>query len=186
MKAFDRLLQSWRIAKTRPYIRMGASVLDVGCADGALFRMLKSQISRGVGIDSHIGESAQVDRCKLIQGQFPEDLRDEDPFDVITMLAVLEHVPPEHQVGLAVACSRVLKPQGYLVITVPSPKVDPILNLLKRLRIIDGMSLEQHYGFEPNQIPSIFGKTGLKLIEIRKFQLGLNNLYLFQKDTVAA
>ena len=46
---------------------------------------------------------------------------------MITMLAVLEHVPEDAQAELAAACERILKPGGRVVITVPSPQVDTIL-----------------------------------------------------------
>src|SRR5262249_8766559 len=103
------------------------------------------------------------------------------PFDAITMLAVLEHVPAEQQPQWALACARLLKPGGYLVITTPSAMVDPILSLLKSIRLIDGMSLEEHYGFDPRCVPSVFSVGEMKLVKARKFQLGFNNLYVFQK-----
>jgi hypothetical protein len=121
----------------------------------------------------------------LIAGRFPEDLPDPRPFDAITMLAVLEHVKPEQQSQLAKHCARFLKPEGCLIITVPSPKVDRILSLLKLLRLINGMSLEQHYGFDASQTPSIFAVDGLTLVKSAKFQLGLNNLFVFKKTAVS-
>ena len=97
------------------------------------------------------------------------------------MLAVLEHIPPEQQSRLAMECMRLLKPQGYLVITVPSPMVDPILDWLRFVRLIDGQALEEHYGFDPGQTPCIFSVESMILHKSKKFQLGLNNLYVFRK-----
>ncbi len=181
MKTLDRILQRLRIAKVRRYIPKGARVLDVGCADGALFRQLKSRIGEGVGIDPDLERSVDMDHCKLITGWFPQDLPEARPFDVITMLAVLEHVPPEQQPPAAMECARLLKPGGYLLITVPSPMVDPILRLLRFTRLVDATSLEQHYGFEPHCVPSVFSVGKMELVKPRKFQLGFNNLYVFQK-----
>ncbi len=181
MKAVDRLLQRWRNAKVAPYLARGARVLDIGCADGALFRQFRSRIGEGVGIDPDLERSVDLGGYHLIAGWFPEDLPDQRPFDVITMLAVLEHVPPEDQPRLARHCARFLKDGGHLVITVPSPAVDPILRLLRSLRVIAGMSLEQHYGFDPRKTPAIFSVDGVALVKARRFQFGFNNLFVFEK-----
>ena len=165
----------------RPYIANGARVLDVGCSDGELFRQLGSRIGEGVGIDADLHESVEMPGFELIPGTFPENLRDSRRFDVITMLAVLEHVPRERQADIARACSRYLEPGGYLVVTTPAPVVDRILDVLLFLRLIDGMSLEQHYGFDPSDTPAIFSPHGLTLVKFRRFQLGLNNLFVFRK-----
>ena len=182
MKPLDRFLQRWRIAKAGPYIGNGTRVLDVGCSDGTLFRQLGSRIGEGVGIDPDLREPVELPGLHLLPGKFPEGLGNHGPFDVITMLAVLEHIPPEHQQELARGCSQYLKPGGYLVITTPSPLVDRILDVLAFVRLIDGMSLEQHYGFEPGDTPAIFSGHGISLVEARKFQLGLNHLFVFRKD----
>jgi SAM-dependent methyltransferase len=183
MKTLDRILQRWRIAKAQPYIAPGARLLDIGCADGTLLEQLKSRIRDSIGIDPDLPGSRPGDRYKLIAGWFPQDLPDTRPFDVITLLAVLEHVPPEQQSQLAQDCARFLKPGGHLIITVPAPTVDQILKLLKFIRLIDGMSLEQHYGFDAGRTPALFSVDGLALVKMKKFQLRLNNLFVFQKTT---
>jgi 2-polyprenyl-3-methyl-5-hydroxy-6-metoxy-1,4-benzoquinol methylase len=183
LKALDRLLQRWRIAKTRPFIAQGARVLDIGCSDGALFRQLSKRIGKGVGIDYDLDAGIEKENVELVPGTFPESLASRDPFDVITLLAVLEHVPRERQDILARGCALYLKPGGVLVVTTPEPAVDRILDTLKFLRLIDGMSLEEHYGFEPRDTPAIFASHGLRLREWRKFQLGLNNLFVFERDS---
>jgi len=176
----DRLIQKWRIQKIRPYLTSGARVLDIGCADGRLLQEVPD-IGEYVGIDPHIALSHSEGRGHFVRGCFPEDLPDQRPFDVITMLAVLEHIPSAVQPEMAHHCARLLRPEGYLLITVPSPVVDHLLAALKMLRLIDGMSLEQHYGFQVDQTDGLFSAQGLTLVRRQRFQFGLNNLFVFQK-----
>jgi len=183
MKALDRLLQRWRIGKARPYVAPGARLLDIGCADGEIFRRI-AHIEEGVGVDPDLPQvTLKLPNAVLLRGFFPEVLPDERPFDVITLLAVLEHVPPEAQGALAEACARHLKPGGHLVITVPSPFVDHILSVLRFCRLIHGMALEQHYGYDPRQTATLFAVGGLELVRSRRFQLGLNHLFVFKKGS---
>jgi hypothetical protein len=43
------------------------------------------------------------------------------------------------------------------------------------------MSLEQHYGFSPAETRLLFGFAGLTLTAQKRFQFGLNNLFVFVK-----
>jgi 2-polyprenyl-3-methyl-5-hydroxy-6-metoxy-1,4-benzoquinol methylase len=182
MRAGDRWLQSWRIAKAKPFIRRGARVLDVGCHDGALFRRLGDRIVSGVGVDSDLPPVRwESEGLRYVAGRFPDALGEERPFDVITMLAVLEHLPNEELGAVAQACARHLVPGGCAVATVPSPLVDPILDVLRAVRIVDGMSLEEHHEMDPSAIPDAFAAAGFRVAVARRFQLGLNNLYVFER-----
>jgi SAM-dependent methyltransferase len=181
MKALDRYLQRARIAKARAFIRPGDRVLDIGSADGVMFESLRGVIRSGVGIDPTLPQRIEKDFYSLIPGHFPEACPQSEPFDVITLLAVLEHIPTTAQASFAQACFQALRPGGRLVITVPSPRVDAILAVLRTLRLIDGMSLEEHYGFKPSDTPRIFAEPGFRLVKHASFQLGLNNLYVFEK-----
>jgi SAM-dependent methyltransferase len=155
--------------------------LDIGCADGAIFHQLGRKIREGVGIDPNIPESKDFGSYRLLRGKFPDALQNPEPFDVITLLAVLEHIPPAEQKELAENVVRYLKPGGRLIITVPSPRIDQMLDRLKSLRLIDGMSLEEHYGFDIRLVPSIFSVNGLELAGKYTFQFGLNHLFVFRR-----
>jgi len=181
MKSFDRFLRDARIAKARPFVRSGDTVLDIGCADGELFRKWHGHIGHGVGIEPTLDERVVTDDYELIPGRFPEQAPNESEFDVITMLAVLEHIPLDAQPRLADACFDVLKPGGRIVITVPSPRVDDILHLLIRLHLIAGMSAHEHYGFKPAHTLGVFAAPRFRVLKKARFQLGLNNLFVFEK-----
>jgi len=177
----DRFLQGWRIRRVAPWIREGARVVDVGCFDAQLFRALGPRLGFGVGLDPLLAAPVEEARFRLIPGHFPDTRPDGGPFDVITMLAVLEHVPPEDLDRWARACAELLVPGGLVVATVPSPAVDTILDALMKLRVLHGMSTEEHHGFSPEMAPRVFGRVGFDLAHHRRFQLGLNNLFVFAK-----
>lgn len=184
MKAVDRWLQQWRIAKIRPYLVPGARVLDIGCADGALARLVPGL--NYIGLDPGLEASYAFECGMLIKGRFPNDLPlGATEFDCITMLAVLEHIPLEAQAVLAADCFRYLRPGGLVLITVPTPAVDYLLAVLKGLRIIDGMSLEEHYGFDVRRVSECFTRASLEPVVHHRFQLGLNHLFVFRKSAVA-
>lgn len=180
MKTLDRYLQNVRIKKARKFIRKQDAILDIGSVDGVMFEKWEKDISYSYGIDPILDKVIKTDFYTLIPGKFPEDIPEYLKFDAITMLAVLEHIPKEFQNIMSQDFYDLLKPKGRVIITVPSPQVDLILNVLQKLKLIDGMSLEEHYGFKPSDTETIFSK-GFKLIKKKKFQLGLNNLYVFEK-----
>ena len=161
---------------------MGSRVLDVGCADGTLFSVLRDRISGGVGIDPDAAPGTPRVGVRIGPGLFPADAPDER-FDVITMLAVVEHLPASAYAATGAAAARSLRPGGRLIISVPQPAVDRIVHLLTRVGLADGMSLEEHHGFEVHQTRGIFEPYGFRLVTHRHFQLGLNNLFVFERPT---
>ncbi|HAF11486.1 MAG TPA: hypothetical protein DCK98_15590 [Chloroflexi bacterium] len=180
LKALDRFLQRWRISVAAPWIPSGARVLDVGCADGALFDVLRDRIAGGVGIDPDAATTRTREGVRLVRGLFPADTPDER-FDAITMLAVIEHLPDSSYAAVGGAAARLLRDGGRLIATVPEPAVDRIVELLQVLRLAEGMSLEEHHGFATAQTPGIFEPAGFRLLAHRRFQLGLNNLFVFER-----
>src|SRR5437764_5871104 len=101
MKAADRALQRWRIAKALPWIRPGSHVLDVGCAAGELFREGRERIASGVGIDMRdCGDWLGGDVERRI-GAFPDAVHDDETYDAVVMLAVVEHVAEDDLRGWA-------------------------------------------------------------------------------------
>lgn len=174
-------MQRWRIGKVLPFLKAGARVLDIGSVEGVLFRQAPHLAPDCMGIDPEIPARVETDKFTLLPGHFPQDMPSTRPFDVITLLAVLEHFPESEYARFAEGCARFLAPGGLLLITVPSPAVDTILKWLTRFRLVDGMSLEQHHQFEVDQTTRIFSNPPFQLLHRATFQLGLNNLFVFRR-----
>ena len=179
MRFIDRVLQKWRVRKARRWIPAGARVLDIGCHQGELLRGLGDQIGPSVGYDP-LARACAEPNFRLVPKLFPLPSPYEDAsFDVVVMLATLEHIHDKEP--FAREFFRILRPGGRVIITVPSHWVDGIIHTLCRLGLADGMSLDEHHGFDPRTTPDIFGQGGFTLERWRRFQLGLNNLFVFRK-----
>lgn len=181
MRKLDRILQNVRINKAKKFIRKNDSVLDIGSADGIMFEKLSGIISKGTGIDPTLKEEVTTPLYYLIPGYFPQVVPEGQTYDVITMLAVLEHIPIDQQKDLVENCWRYLNRKGRVIITVPSPMVDQILSILMFFKLVDGMSLEEHYGYDVKNTDKLFAPPLFKLVKHSTFQLGLNNLFVFEK-----
>ena len=177
-KPMDRLLEYLRFTKAKKHIPKGAYLLDVGAGDGSFLRFLNGHIRAGTGIDPLITNHIHSKAWTLLPGVFPQDFRTDERFDVITLLAVVEHIPENELSKVADACWHYLKTGGRVIITVPHPFVDKILDVLKFFRIIKGLSLEEHHGFNPEVLPDIFNRW--KLIRKERWELGCNYLFIFE------
>jgi len=181
VKALDRFIQRWRMRQAMRFIPAAARVIDVGAHQGELFLVLGARLQEGFGIEPLRKEPLAAANFTIVPGFFPASRPPTGGWDAVTMLAVLEHVPTKEQPALAAACHELLKPGGRVIITVPAKAVDHILAVLRFLRLIDGMSLEEHYGFEPADTERIFGAPGFRLLHRSRFQAGLNHLFVFER-----
>ncbi len=181
MKPLDRFLQRWRYRVVRPHIPSPCRLLDVGGHDGSFLYFLKDKLTLGICVDP-LCRSRTEGRFRFVQGDAASWLPLPDAsVDVVTLLAVLEHI--EDKESLAAEISRVLRKGGRLVLTVPHPIVDDILKGLVRLGLADGMAVEEHHHFDTKEVEKIFSRHGFSLVRHTRFQLGLNNLFVFQKQS---
>jgi len=180
MRVGDYLLLYWRMQVAARWIPPESRVLDIGCHQGELLKLLDAKIAPSVGLDPLYRANTDSKRHLFFAQKFQESLPfANNSFDVIVLLATIEHI--HEKSVIASEARRLLNPGGRVVITVPAPLVDRILSILLALRIVDGMSLEEHHGFSPDDLTDIFMREGFRLKSRRRFQLGLNNLYIFER-----
>lgn len=181
MTGLDRFIQRWRMRQALRFVPDHARLIDIGAHEGELFKALGGRLGRGFGVEPLARAGLRTDRYAVTPGFFPTVRPSEGDWDAVTMLAVLEHIPTREQPALAAACRELLRPGGRVIVTVPAKAVDHILAVLRFLRLIDGMSLEEHYGFEPEDTPRIFAPPAFRLLHRSRFQGGLNHLFVFKR-----
>lgn len=189
MKLIDKIIRTWRVNVALKHLpEESTSVLDIGCDDGFLLRKLGPKILRRDGVDPRLTSDVYVDGATLTKDHFPHCVEKNvilGPYDAIFALAVFEHFSEQDINSSAKIIPHILSPQGRLIVTVPHPIVDNILDVLIFLRLIDGQATEEHHGFDPDDLVIFFSDT-LKLIKRERFQFGLNNVFIFEKRENAA
>ena len=184
MKLLDKFIRHWRVNVALKYCpKVMNNVFDIGCDDGYLLQKLSRITKKQDGVDPRLDAELISSNSELKKGFFPsiiEEYQMQDEYDAIFALAVFEHFSEKDIQQSASVISRMLSPGGRLIITVPHPIVDRILDILMFLRLIEGQALEEHHGFEPEELLIYFSDT-LRLVKRERFQLGLNNVFVFER-----
>lgn len=182
MKMLDEIIRYWRVrvALNNAPTAMD-NVFDIGCDDSYLIRKLSHITKRQDGIDPRLVGDSISPNSEIKKGFFPSSIEDyqmQGEYDAIFALAVFEHFSEQDIRQSSFVISRMLSPTGRLIATVPHPFVDRLLDVLIFLRLIEGQALDEHHGFDPENVVNYFSDS-LRLIKRRRFQFGLNNIFVF-------
>jgi SAM-dependent methyltransferase len=180
----DKFIAQYRFLIAKDYICKGDVVLDIGCGvQHYLLNYGKNKFQSGYGLDYDVRDS-QDGNIRLFnyryQGKLPLL---ESFFDKVFMLAVLEHIEVNAVCGLFSELARVLRPNGKIIITTPTPRAKAILEFLAfKLKVVTVEEVIDHkHYYVANEILDLAKASGLKVIKASKFQLGLNSLYVITK-----
>jgi SAM-dependent methyltransferase len=176
------------LLKHPPEERRNMKVLDAGCGDGRFLGMLADTGAQLYGTD--YSESAiAFSRLLVPQAEFSAaDLRElpyaDGTFDIIYLIETLEHIPPEVVPDIVYELARVLKPDGKLVVTVPSDHLPPgpkhyqhfspasLRTALATAFSVNEMMGQDRTTFHPLKL--LYALTDNKLFEIRPLKRWYN------------
>jgi ubiquinone/menaquinone biosynthesis C-methylase UbiE len=155
-------------------------LLDIGCGWKAeLLRAAEPYIASGVGIDFKAPD-LQDPKLQTISVTLDSTLPfDDDCFDVVTLMAVLEHL--QNPDAILREARRVLKKgKGILLGTVPSKWGKPVLEFLAYTAGIVNPDeiLDHKQYFDKASLTAILREAGFNDIRHKYFQLGMNNFWI--------
>jgi SAM-dependent methyltransferase len=145
--------------------RRAGRLLDIGCGTFPLF-LTRCSFASKYGLDKVVNSDAPEVNGDLQLLNFDVEHEDRLPFedeffDVVTALAVFEHIEPERLVQLTAEIRRVLKPEGQYVMTTPSSWTGGILKTMARLRLVSHEEIEEHKdAYSRAQILSVLQSAG--------------------------
>ena len=182
----EPVLSHWRMLKVKRYLKKysNPTILDIGCGERCfLLNRIKNIIDKGYGIDRRItSKSYQNITLFNVDIEYGIPMHN-DELDVITMLAVLEHL--NNPLIVLSEIERVLKPGGMLIMTVPSVWSKPVLEFLSfKIGIIDPELLIEHKTYyNKNSLSKLLlNVEGLYIERHRYFQFFMNNLVIVKKQ----
>lgn len=101
-------------------------------------------------------------------------------FDTIVALAVIEHIDVNDVFAVFHTFKSRLRPNGVLLLTTPTPRAKPVLELMASLRLLDKHNIEEHkHYWTKEDIHRLAHLNGFTVKQYKRFQMGFNQMALF-------
>jgi SAM-dependent methyltransferase len=164
----EGFLAKKRASKANSFIKdfhRKGRILDIGCGSYPYF-LESINFKEKFGMDPSLNTSSL--RSKKITLKKLDVTKQKLPFsdsyfEVITMLAVFEHIDGEKLNSVLKEIKRVLKKDGIFIITTPAPWADGILRLMSKINLISDEEIDEHkHNHKNSKIVDILKTSGFK------------------------
>jgi len=176
-------LHKKRIGMVRPYLK--GDILDIGCGSADLTKFLnENQHYCGVELNENLIKELKRKYpkyqfyCKNVD---KDELDIHRKFDTITMIAVVEHLKnPEN---ILQQCYTLLKDNGGLIITTPTPLGGKIHKIGAKLGLTSKEAVKEHhklYSYE--DMEGLLTSRGFMIYIYQNFVFGMNHMFVCKKE----
>ena len=145
LEPFLARLRAGRANKLIPKELRQGRILDIGCGSYPYF-LSHTSFTEKFSVDQQppSRDYEEINWLVLDLNKVPQLPFEDDFFNVVTLLAVVEHLNPKMLVELLREANRVLKPGGIMLLTTPASWTDGILNLMAALNLVSKEEIHEH------------------------------------------
>lgn len=159
-------------------------ILDIGCGSYPYF-LLNTDIKEKYGIDPSLNflEVKGINMKKLDVTKQKLPFKD-NFFEVVTMLAVFEHLDYDRLDFVLKEIRRILQKNGLLVVTTPAPWSDKLLHFMALFGLISKEEIHEHkHHYNMNAIEKMLTSADFEKNNVKGgyFELGLNMWFTAKK-----
>jgi 2-polyprenyl-3-methyl-5-hydroxy-6-metoxy-1,4-benzoquinol methylase len=178
-KRISSFLTVRRINAAFPYIK--GDVLDLGCGSAYILPWLKPE-------QGYVGVEMRFPIFQRLRKAYPNHeflqfdldhgyLELAHRFDTILLLAVIEHLI--HPENILRQIPFLLRKNGYLVVTTPTPSGNYFHNLGAKLGFLSNEAANEHHSiYNQASFVSLIESNAISLVHFEKFLLGCNQLFV--------
>jgi SAM-dependent methyltransferase len=171
------LLEPW-LAKMRaqranrliPAELRAGRILDIGCGSYPYF-LSHTVFQQKFAVDqlppNELGQRLDIQWYTLDLNSTPKLPFENNFFNAVTLLAVVEHLNPHSMAALFQETYRVLQPNGVVIMTTPAAWSDGLLKLMARIGLVSAEEIREHvFAYNLPLLGWYFGRAGFEMTKV--------------------
>jgi len=156
-------------------------ILDIGCGSFPYF-LAHTAFKEKFAVDQlpmakETAVKNQIEFFTLNLNEEPKLPFDDNYFNAVTLLAVVEHLNPDSMALLFKESRRVLKPGGMVILTTPAAWSDGLLKFMASINLVSAEEIHEHaFAYNLPLLGWHFGQAGFEMgnVKFGYFEFMLN------------